>query len=443
MVRPPTDKAKDIIQISPNKTISQTQIRERKIMEDFNKKLDEYAKLIVNFGANVQAGKPVRISCPVDSANFARMLASHAYARGASEVKVIWQDDFLTKERYLHASEDVLKTVHDFTYDELEYYYESGVTSISIYAEDPELLNGIDPERIKMATEARSKALKPLMKYTMNDICSWIVVSIPTMAWAEKVYPDLKGQEAMDRLWEDIFKFTRVEGDGRAIEKWEDHLATLGRRAQILNDKQFKELRYKSDNGTDLTVGLAQGHIWGEAKAENAQGVRFVPNMPTEEIYTCPDMNRVDGILKSTRPLSYNGVLIDGMTFKFEGGRVVEYSAESGQESLDILLNMDEGAKRLGEVALVPHDSPISNAQTIYYNTLFDENASCHFAFGKAYPTTIQGGEDMTEEELKARGVNDSLIHEDFMVGSESLSIIGIEKDGSEFTIFENGNFVF
>lgn len=412
-------------------------------MENFEKKLDEYAKLIVNFGANVQEGKPVKISCPVDEAEFARLLVKYAYERGASEVKINWIDDFSTKERYLHADEEVLKTVHGFTVDELEYYYKNDVTMISIYAEDPELLKDVDPNRIKMAQEARNKATKHLMKYTMNDICSWIVVSVPTVAWAEKVYPGLKGQEAKDRMWEDIFKFTRVDGSGDAIEKWEEHLATLGRRAKILNEKNLKELVYKSDNGTDLTVGLAKNHIWGEAKATNINGTRFVPNMPTEEIYTCPDRNNVNGRLKSTLPLSYNGVLIEGMDLTFKDGLLVDYKAESGQETLDILLNMDEGAKRLGEVALVPHDSPISNAKTIFFNTLFDENASCHFAFGKAYPTTIKGGEDKTDEELVELGVNDSAVHEDFMVGSDSLSIIGIEQDGSEFVIFENGNFVF
>ena len=412
-------------------------------MENFERKLDEYAKLIVNFGANVQKDKPVKINAPVDAKEFVRLIVKYAYERGASEVIVKWNDDFLTKERFLHASEESLKTVHPFTVEEMEHYYKADVTNISIYAEDPELLKDIDSNRIKMAQEARLKATKHLMKYTMNDIVSWIVVSIPTKAWANKVYPNLSDESAINALWEDIFTFVRIDGSGDSIEKWENHLETLGRRGKILNEKNFKELRYKSDNGTDLVVGLAKNHIWSEAGAKNANGVSFVPNMPTEEIFTAPDRNNVNGRLKSTLPLSYNGVLIEDMDLLFKDGEVVEYSASKGQETLDILLNMDEGAKRLGEVALVPFDSPISNSNTVYYNTLFDENASCHFAFGKAYPTNVEGGENMSDDELVENGINDSGVHEDFMVGSDSLSIIGIEENGEEFVIFENGNFVF
>lgn len=412
-------------------------------MENFNKKLEEYARLIVNFGANVQEGKPVKINAPVEAKEFVRLIVKYAYERKASEVIVKWNDDFVTKEKFLHASEEVLSTFHDFAVDEAEYYYKADVTTISIYAEDPELLKGIDPNRIKMAQEARLKATKHLMKYTMNDIVSWIVVSIPTVPWAKKVYPDLSEKEAVDKLWDEIFSFVRIDGEVDAVETWKNHLETLGRRGKILNEKNFKELKFKSDNGTDLTVGLAKNHIWSEAGAKNSNGVNFVPNMPTEEIFTAPDRNNVNGRLLSTLPLSYNGVLIGNMDLTFKDGKVVNYKATSGEETLKILLEMDEGASRLGEVALVPHDSPISNSNTVFFNTLFDENASCHFAFGKAYPTNVEGGENMSDEELVKNGINDSGVHEDFMVGSESLSIIGIEEDGSEFVIFENGNFVF
>lgn len=412
-------------------------------MENFERKLDEYANLIVSFGANVQKGKPVKIKAPVEAIDFVRLLAKHAYERGVSEVVVAWSDDILTKEKYLHAAEDVLKTYHDFQVEEMEYYLKNDVTNISIYAEDPELLKDVDPERIKMATAARQKKTKHLMKYTMNDMVSWLVVSIPTPGWARKVYPDLSVDQAVEKLWDDIFNFCRISGDGKAIEKWEDHIETLNRRGKLLNEKQFKELRYKSDNGTDLKVGLCKNHIWMTAASYNDNNVRFIPNMPTEEIFTAPDRNNINGRLKSTKPLSYNGVLIDGMDLTFKDGKVVEFSAEKGEEALAMLLKMDEGASYLGEVALVPFDSPISNSNTIFYNTLFDENASCHFAFGKAYPTNVEGGEKMSDEELVANGINDSAVHEDFMVGSSSLSIIGIAEDGSEFEIFKNGNFTF
>lgn len=412
-------------------------------MEKFNKKLDEYAKLIVNFGANIQEGKPVKINAPVEARDFVRLVVKYAYERKASEVIVKWNDDFVTRERFLHATEEVLKTVHDFTVEEMEHYYEKDVTTISIYAEDPELLKGIDPNRIKMAQEARLKATKHLMKYTMNDIVSWIVVSIPTTAWANKVYPDLSDEEALNTLWESIFSFVRVDGKGDSIKTWEKHLDTLGKRSKVLNEKNFKKLVFKSDNGTNLKVGLAKNHIWVEASSTNANGIRFIPNMPTEEIFTAPDRNKVDGRLKSTLPLSYNGVLIKDIDLTFKDGKVVNFSASKGEETLKILLEMDEGASRLGEVALVPHDSPISNSNTVFFNTLFDENASCHFAFGKAYPTNVKGGENMSDDELIENGINDSGVHEDFMIGNDSLSIIGIEENDDEFTIFENGNFVF
>lgn len=412
-------------------------------MEKFERKLDEYARLIVNFGANVQEGKPVKINAPVDAKEFVRLIVKYVYERGASEVILNWKDDFITKETYLHASEESLITVHKFKVDELEHYYKNDVTTISIYAEDSELLKDVDPNRIKLAQEARLKATKHLMKYTMNDMVSWIVVSIPTGPWAKQVYPNLSEEEAIEALWEDIFSFVRIDGVQDSVKEWEKHLETLGRRGKILNEKNFKELHYKSDNGTDLVVGLAKNHVWSEAFATNDNGVRFVPNMPTEEIFTAPDRNKINGRLLSTLPLSYNGVLIEGIDLTFKDGKVVEYSATKGEEALKILLEMDEGAKRLGEVALVPFDSPISNSKTVYFNTLFDENASCHFAFGKAYPTNVKGGTKMSEEELVKNGINDSGVHEDFMVGSNSLSIIGIEQDGSEFVIFENGNFAF
>ncbi len=364
-------------------------------MKNFERRLDEYARLIVNFGANVQEGKPVRISAPIEAQDFVRKLVKYAYERKASEVIVKWSDEYVTKARLVHADEEVLKNVQNFVVDELEYYYKEDVTVINIYAEDPELLKDVDGNRIKMANEARLKAIKHLMKYTMNDIVSWLVVSIPTVSWAKKVFPELPEKEAVERLWEDIFSFVRVSDGGDAVLEWENHLETLSRRARILNEKQLEKLIYKSDNGTNLEVGLPKNHIWGEAFSKNAQGVKFVPNMPTEEIFTAPDRNNVNGKLKSTLPLSYNGVLIDGMEFDFVDGKVVNYSAEKGEESLKMLLEMDEGAKYLGEVALVPHDSPISNAKRIYFNTLFDENASCHFAFGKAYPTTVKNGENM------------------------------------------------
>ncbi|MDO5650428.1 MAG: aminopeptidase, partial [Gallicola sp.] len=316
-----------------------------------------------------------------------------------------------------------------------------GATLIAIDSENPELLKDVDPERIKLASRTRLNATKHLMKYTMNDIVSWIVVAVPSVEWAEKVYPKLESQTAVDKLWDDIFKFVRVE-EGDSIHAWEEHLSTMARHADVLNEKQFVGLKYKSDNGTDLYVAMPKNHIWHAANAKNSYGDRFIPNMPTEEVFTAHKFG-THGRLISTMPLSHNGKLIKDIDLTFEDGKVIKYSASENEDALRDMLEMDEGALHLGEVALVPHDSPISNSNTIFFNTLFDENASCHFALGKAYPTSVIGGADLADDELESAGLNDSMIHVDFMVGSESLSIIGVEEDGMEFVIFKDGNFAF
>lgn len=410
-------------------------------MPSFADKLTEYAQLVVDVGANVQVGKPVRIRSTIEARDFVRALVTAAYGRGASDVAVVWTDEMISKERYLHADEEALQTVPAFVVDELAYYYERDVSVISVYAEDPDLLADVDPKRLMMAQEARAKATKHLMHYTMNDVVAWCVVSVPTLAWAQKVFPELTAEEAVARLWEDIFSFVRV-GEGDAKARWEAHLQALQARCDVLNALQLVKLHYQSDQGTDLEVGLPEGHVWLAASSTNAQGVPFVPNMPTEEIYTAPDYRKIQGRLVATRPLAYQGVLIEGIDVTFQDGALVSYRAQSGQEALKNLVSMDKGASRLGEVALVADQSPISQAKTVYYNTLFDENASCHFAFGKAYPTCLKGGESLDDQALQARGLNDSLVHEDFMVGSDSLSVVGYDAQGQAFPILEKGNFV-
>lgn len=412
-------------------------------MKNFEKLLDEYARLIVEFGANVQPGKPVLIRGSVDAAPFVRKLTKYAYERGADEVVVKWNDDYITKQNYEHASEEVLGTYENYKVMESEALYERGATLIAIHSEDPELLKEIDPERIKLSSKTRLNATKHLMKYTMNDIVSWIVVAVPSVSWAEKVYPKLEKEAAVDKLWDEIFKFVRVSEDGDALKAWEEHLDTMTKHAKTMNEKQFVGLKYKSANGTDLYVAMPKNHIWHAADAKNADGTRFIPNMPTEEVFTAPNKFGTHGRLISTMPLSHNGKLIKDIDLTFEDGKVVKYSASENEEALKDMLEMDEGAKHLGEVALVPYDSPISNAKTIFFNTLFDENASCHFALGKAYPTSVVGGAELADDELEGAGLNDSMIHVDFMVGSSDLSIIGVEEDGTEFTIFKNGNFAF
>ncbi len=411
-------------------------------MKSFNQKLEDYAKLIIEIGINVQDGKPIALTTPVEVADFGRMLVKRAYERGASDVSVTWYDDFVTRQRFENAPLSEFETFPEYLVDKVRYDGERGAGRIAVVAEDPDLLNGIDADKLETNNRVRSIALKDVMKYSMNDINSWCVVAIPSVGWAKKVFPDMEDAEAVEALWEAIFKATRIDLED-PVAAWEEHLKDLEFRANTLNEHAFDKLIYKSSNGTDLTVGLPKGHIWVSGASINSHGDKFVANMPTEEVFTAPDARRVDGILKSTKPLAYSGNIIDKFTLEFKEGEVVSYSAEVGERYLGDLLKVDENSKRLGEIALVPYDSPISNSNILFYNTLFDENASCHFAFGKAYPTCLEGGTEMSKEELEKAGINESIMHEDFMVGSEDLSIIGVKDDGTEIEIFVNGNWAF
>lgn len=408
-------------------------------MKNFEEKLLKYADLVVTKGVNVQKGQPVIISCPIERADFGRALAKKSYEKGASEVVLNWADDELTLLKYKNSPMEVFEEYPQWSVDKSKYYYEKGSASISVYATNPELLKDVDPKKIAAANKSSSIANKDNMKYTMNDINSWCVVSVPTVGWATKVFPNIPEDEAMEKLWDAIFYTTRVDKED-PVEEWNKHVAEMDKNANFLNEKKFVKLHYKNKKGTDLEVELPEGHTWLSAGSTNSEGTVFIANMPTEEVFTLPRKDGVNGKLFSTKPLNYGGNIIDEMEFTFKDGKVVEYDAKIGKKYLDDMFAVDENGKYLGEVALVPFDSPISNSNILFINTLFDENASCHFAFGKAYPTCLEGGTEMTDEELKSHGVNDALIHEDFMVGSEDLTIIGITKDGKEYTIFENGN---
>lgn len=411
-------------------------------LDKFNNLLEKYAELIVKVGINLQKDQPLVINSPVEGIEFVRLIAKHAYESGAKEVHVNWNDGQLTRMKYEYAPMEVFENFPKWYADGLEDYAEKGAGFVSISAQDPYLLKGVDPKKIAANNKSSSMALKGFMKYTMNDLNAWCVMSIPTKDWAKRVFPDVDEDEAVEKLWDAIFKAVRIYEDN-PIEAWQDHLKNLNDKINFLNEKNFKKLYYKSSNGTDLTVQLPEGHIWAGGGGKNVKDVYFVANMPTEEVFTMPHKYGVDGVVYSTKPLNYGGNLINNFSLTFKDGKVVDFTAEEGYEVLKDLLELDEGAKRLGEVALVPYDSPISNSNIIFYNTLFDENASCHFALGKAYPTNIKGGPDMSEEELDKAGVNDSLTHVDFMVGSKDLSIIGETKDGEKIQIFENGNWAF
>jgi len=408
-------------------------------VKDFQSKLNEYAKLCVKVGINIQPGQPLVVHAPIEGVEFVRLIAKNAYEAGASEVYVNWNDEVITRLKYEYAPMEVFENFPKWYADGLEDYAKKGAGFLSISAQDPELLKGIDPKKIAANNKSSSIALKEFRNYTMNDKNTWCVVSIPTKSWAKRVFPNLSEDEAVERLWKAIFDATRMNTED-PIKAWQDHMENLKKKVDYLNSLELKSLHYTSANGTDLVVELPEGHIWAGGGAVDQNGVEFAPNMPTEEVFTMPLKTGVNGVVYSSKPLNYGGKLIDEFKLTFKDGRVVDFDAKVGKDTLADLLNIDEGAKYLGEVALVPFDSPISQSNIIFLNTLFDENASCHFALGKAYPTNIKGGEKMTEEELEAHGVNNSLTHVDFMIGTEDMSIIGETKSGEKIQIFKNGN---
>ena len=408
-------------------------------MKSFDQMLSDYAKMCVEIGINIQKNQPLVISAPIEGAKFVRMVAKHAYEKGASNVHINWTDDYLTRLKYDYAPLEVFENFPKWKKDMMIDFAEQKAGFLSIYSEDPELLKGVDSKKINTNNRVSSENMKEFRNYTMNDINPWCVVSIPTEGWAKKVFPNDKKDDATNKLWHLIFEATSMNLEKPVLE-WQNHIETLQERVDFLNGSNFSKLIYKSSNGTNLEVELPKNHIWAGGGSYDASGTYFVANMPTEEVFTMPKKDGVNGVVYSTMPLNYSGNLIENFKLRFKDGEIIDFDAEKNKHILEELLNMDEGSKYLGEVALVPYDSPISNLKTIFYNTLFDENASCHFAFGKAYPTNIKDGEKMTKDELLKNGVNDSIIHEDFMVGSKDLNITGVKDNGEEVEIFKNGN---
>lgn len=402
----------------------------------------EYARLVLAEGLALQKGQLLAIDCPVDQAWFARICAHIAYEMGCREVVMNWADDALAREKYLHAADEVFDSVHSWTADFFEKVSAGGGAWLAIHAADPENLKGCDPERIQRAQIASGKALANFRKRETNNEFPWCVCSIPTEKWAEKVFPEMETAAAMEKLWETILT-TAYVGHGDAVQNWHAHIEELARRTEVLNGYGLKTLHYTNGLGTDLTVELPEGHFWaGGAETCVTSGVRFSANIPSEEVFTLPVKTGVNGIVYASKPLSLHGNLIENFGFELREGKIIRAFAEKGEEVLQKAIAVDEGASYLGEVALVPYDSPISNSGILFYNTLFDENAACHFAFGEAYPC-IAGAETMSKEELEKRGMNDSMTHVDFMVGTRDLQITGTTRDGKEVPIFVDGNFAF
>ena len=405
-----------------------------------DEKLLEYARLLVRVGLNVQKGQTLVISSPVECAYFARMCAKEAYEIGCREVVMNWHDDAMARLKYLHADNAIFDEVALWRRHFFNDYALAGAAYLAISASDPENFKGVDSSRIIRAQQASGKALKDFDRLQMCSGFPWCIASIPIPSWAKTVFPDVSEDEAMKKLWEAIFKAVRISGDGKAVERWREHLATLHARMDKMNALRFKKLHYTNSLGTDLTVELPEGHIWEAGNDVTLSGQEYIANIPTEELFTSPLKTGVNGVVYSSMPLVNDGAIVDGFHFVVKEGKIVECHAEKGEEALKAAISVDEGASYFGEVALVPYDSPISNQKILFYNTLFDENAACHIAFGEAYPC-LEGGQKMTKEELKARGLNDSITHVDFMIGTPDLSVVGVTHEGKEIPVFVNGNF--
>ncbi|SFT82759.1 aminopeptidase [Selenomonas sp. GACV-9] len=405
--------------------------------------LQKYAQLVVKVGVNLQQEQILVINSPIECADFARTIAEEAFAAGAHDVVVSWGDELLAHIRYAGGKKELFTEFPEWRRKFYTDYAEQGAAFVSISARDPEIFKDIDPEKLKLSQQAAGAALLEYRARLMNNRNTWCVVSVPTRSWAQKVFPAVSADEAVAKLWQAIFTTVRIEAGVDTVAAWQEHIAFLQKAAKFMNDNAFVSLHYTNGIGTDLTVELPEGHIWAGGAENSELGVQFAANMPTEEVYTLPRREGVNGTVAASKPLNFNGNLIEGFKLTFKDGKVVDYSAEKGEEILKGLLETDEGACYLGEVALVPYDSPISQSGILFYNTLFDENASCHLALGKAYPTCIEGGEDMDSVTLLQHGVNDSLLHEDFMIGTRDLDIVGTTRDGRQVQVFKNGNFAF
>lgn len=405
--------------------------------------LKKYAEFVVRIGVGVQPGQTLLINCPIDAAYFGRACAEVGYAAGARDVVVHYGDEKLARLRLQNAALPVLEEVKDWTVQKYMAYVEGegGACVLNIHSDDPEIFKGLSAEKVEKANLALRKAMRPYRAYTMNDRIQWCIAAIPSPAWALKIYPALSQEAAMEALWDAIFDVTRMKEPDPAAA-WRHHLDSMAAHRDFLNNARFSAIHLKSANGTDLTVGLADDHLWEVAEGYTPEGYRFLPNVPTEEVYTAPHRERVNGTVAGTKPYVYNGDIIDGFTVTFENGRVISHTARVGNELLESLLSTDEGACRIGEIALVPYSSPISQKGLLFYSTLFDENAACHIAFGAGYPGNVKGGTHMDTPALLQKGVNDSVIHDDVMVGAPDSDIDGICEDGSRVPLFRQGEWV-
>jgi len=411
------------------------------MLPNFEANLQTYAELIVKVGLNLQPNQRLLVIAPLPSAPLVRQAAMCAYQNGARLVDVFYGDEQLLLTRFQYAPRDSFEEEIRWPWNEAFQYAQNGDAVLQIVGTDPDLLKGQDPALVQAYNLARSKTLKPFSLEVARNNLNWLIAGYAGASWADKVFPDLPPNQREDRLWQAVFDICRVTQPD-PIAAWQQHLQHLAQRRAYLTQKQYAALHYTAP-GTDLTIGLPRGHIWMGGSVQTPQGAPFMPNMPTEEVFTVPHKEQIHGTVKASKPLSYNGALIEDFSLTFDEGRVVDVQAGSGEAVLRNMIATDEGAASLGEVALVPYSSPISQSSLLFFNTLFDENAACHIALGRGLRFCLHNGATMSEEELSVQGINYSLIHVDFMIGSDRMNIDAITADGRREALMRNGEWAF
>ena len=410
------------------------------MISNFEQRLDRLAEVAIKVGLQLAKGQELVITAPVEALPLVRRITAHAYQAGSSLVTPLLSDDVLTLQRFQYAPDESFDKASGWLFDGMAAAFKNGAARLAVVGDDPSLLSAQDTDKVARANRARSAAYRPALERIVNFDINWNIVAYATPAWARAVFPNEPEDAAVARLWDAIFAASRVDG-ADPVAEWKQHNAALNRRTAYLNEKRFSALRFQGAE-TDLTVGLADDHLWegGASKANN--GIVCNPNIPTEEVFTTPHKARVEGVVRSTKPLSYQGTLIQDIAVRFEGGRIVQSSARTGADVLAKVLATDEGASRLGEVALVPHSSPISKSGVLFLNTLFDENASSHIALGQAYSKCIRNGSALTPQQLAEKGANVSLIHIDWMIGSDKINVDGISANGTAEPLMRSGEWV-
>lgn len=404
-------------------------------------KLEKYAKLMIEEGVHLKKGQPLFVTGYIENYEFVRLVTEQAYLAGAREVFVRWVDEVGARLKYLHGADDLFDSYPEFQKLMLDHFDNQNACYLHIAANNPEALKGVSPERMQRWNITASKATKAHSDMMMSNKFAWCVVAAPNKDWAKKVFPDKSENDAIEALWDAILFCSRVNNDDPAAA-WREHAATLARRAAFLNDAQFASLRFTNSLGTDVTLALPKNHIWAGGSEKTLDGHGFSANIPTEEIFTAPHRLGTNGRVVAAMPLVYQGDLIEDFELTFKDGKVVDFKARKNQKLLENLLETDEGSRYLGEVALVPYDSPISKLGILFYETLFDENASCHFALGEAYPSCVKDAAALEDDKKKELGLNVSYSHSDFMIGTADTDIVGTKADGTTQQVFKDGNFV-